>query len=70
MPRFRWIAAPPAQEGHIVSATSAVEGPWSSRRHYPMLLLGCRAADAVEIIDLDEVGQAQLMTEVSRPPAR
>jgi diadenosine tetraphosphate (Ap4A) HIT family hydrolase len=34
--------------------------------HYPWLLLVPRRADAVEIIDLDEVAQAQLMTEVSR----
>jgi diadenosine tetraphosphate (Ap4A) HIT family hydrolase len=34
--------------------------------HYPWLLLVPRQADAVEIIDLDEVSQAQLMTEISR----
>ncbi|PDT67357.1 HIT domain-containing protein [Bradyrhizobium ottawaense] len=34
--------------------------------HYPWLLLVPRRADAVEIIDLDEVQQAQLMTEISR----
>ena len=34
--------------------------------HYPWLLLVPRRAEAVEIIDLDEVEQAQLMTEVSR----
>jgi diadenosine tetraphosphate (Ap4A) HIT family hydrolase len=34
--------------------------------HYPWLLLVPRRADAVEIIDLDEVAQAQLMTEISR----
>ena len=34
--------------------------------HYPWLLLVPRRADAVEIIDLDEVEQAQLMTEISR----
>ena len=34
--------------------------------HYPWLLLVPRRADAVEIIDLDEVEQAQLMTETSR----
>ncbi len=34
--------------------------------HYPWLLLVPRRAGAVEIIDLDEVAQAQLMTEVSR----
>ena len=34
--------------------------------HYPWLLLVPRRADAIEIIDLDEVEQAQLMTEVSR----
>ena len=34
--------------------------------HYPWLLLVPRRPDAVEIIDLDEVGQAQLMTEISR----
>ena len=32
--------------------------------HYPWLLLVPRRADAVEIIDLDEVEQAQLMTEI------
>jgi diadenosine tetraphosphate (Ap4A) HIT family hydrolase len=34
--------------------------------HYPWLLLVPRRPDAVEIIDLDEVQQAQLMTEISR----
>jgi diadenosine tetraphosphate (Ap4A) HIT family hydrolase len=34
--------------------------------HYPWLLLVPRSTDAVEIIDLDEVQQAQLMTEISR----
>jgi len=34
--------------------------------HYPWLLLVPRRADAVEIIDLDEVEQAQLMAEISR----
>jgi diadenosine tetraphosphate (Ap4A) HIT family hydrolase len=34
--------------------------------HYPWLLLVPRREGAVEIIDLDEVAQAQLMTEVSR----
>ena len=34
--------------------------------HYPWLLLVPRRDNAVEIIDLDEVEQAQLMTEISR----
>src|SRR5258706_77650 len=34
--------------------------------HYPWLLLQPRRDGAVEIIDLDEVQQAQLMTEISR----
>ena len=34
--------------------------------NYPWLLLVPRRPEAVEIIDLDEVEQAQLMTEVSR----
>jgi len=34
--------------------------------HYPWLLLVPRRAGAVEIIDLDEVAQAQLMTEIAR----
>src|SRR5258708_3190015 len=34
--------------------------------HYPWLLLVPRRAGAVEVIDLDEVAQAKLMTEVSR----
>ena len=34
--------------------------------HYPWLLLVPRRPDVVEIIDLDEVEQAQLMTEISR----
>jgi diadenosine tetraphosphate (Ap4A) HIT family hydrolase len=34
--------------------------------NFPWLLLVPRRADAVEIIDLDEVAQAQLMTEVTR----
>ena len=34
--------------------------------HYPWLLLVPRRPNAVEIIDLDEVAQAQLMTEISR----
>ena len=34
--------------------------------NYPWLLLVPRRPDAVEIIDLDEVEQAQLMTEISR----
>lgn len=34
--------------------------------NYPWLLLVPRRADAVEIIDLNEVEQAQLMTEISR----
>jgi diadenosine tetraphosphate (Ap4A) HIT family hydrolase len=33
---------------------------------YPWLLLVPRRAEIVEIIDLDEVEQAQLMTEISR----
>jgi diadenosine tetraphosphate (Ap4A) HIT family hydrolase len=34
--------------------------------HYPWLLLVPRRADIAEIIDLNEVEQAQLMTEISR----
>ena len=34
--------------------------------NYPWLLLVPRRAGAVEIIDLDEVAQAQLMTEIGR----
>lgn len=34
--------------------------------NYPWLLLAPRRAEAVEITDLDEVAQAQLMTEVNR----
>jgi diadenosine tetraphosphate (Ap4A) HIT family hydrolase len=34
--------------------------------HYPWLLLVPRRADVTEIIDLGEVEQAQLMTEISR----
>src|SRR5258706_7644854 len=34
--------------------------------HYPWLLLVPRRYDAVEIIDLDEVEQAQVMAEISR----
>ena len=34
--------------------------------HYPWLLLVPRRPEASEIIDLDEVEQAQLMTEISR----
>ena len=34
--------------------------------HYPWLLLVPRRADIIEIIDLSEVEQAQLMTEVCR----
>src|SRR2546428_13558914 len=34
--------------------------------HYPWLLLVPRRDGAVEVINLDEVEQAQLMTEVSR----
>jgi diadenosine tetraphosphate (Ap4A) HIT family hydrolase len=34
--------------------------------NYPWLLLVPRREDAIEIIDLDEVEQAQLMTEISR----
>jgi diadenosine tetraphosphate (Ap4A) HIT family hydrolase len=34
--------------------------------NYPWLLLVPRRESAVEIIDLDEVAQAQLMTEISR----
>jgi diadenosine tetraphosphate (Ap4A) HIT family hydrolase len=34
--------------------------------NYPWLLLVPRRDGAVEIIDLEEVGQAQLMTEISR----
>jgi diadenosine tetraphosphate (Ap4A) HIT family hydrolase len=34
--------------------------------NYPWLLLVPRRADAVEIIDLDEVAQGQLMTEINR----
>ncbi len=34
--------------------------------HYPWLLLVPRREGVVEIIDLDEVEQAQLMTEISR----
>ncbi len=34
--------------------------------NYPWLLLVPRRPEAVEIIDLDEVEQAQLMTEISR----
>src|SRR5471032_616609 len=34
--------------------------------HFPWLLLVPRQPDAVEIIDLDEVQQAQLMTEMTR----
>ncbi|QDM18877.1 HIT domain-containing protein [Tardiphaga sp. vice352] len=34
--------------------------------HYPWLMLVPRRADTVEIIDLDEVAQGQLMTEINR----
>ena len=34
--------------------------------HYPWLLLVPRRPDVVEIVDLDEVEQAQLMTETTR----
>jgi diadenosine tetraphosphate (Ap4A) HIT family hydrolase len=34
--------------------------------NYPWLLLVPRRREVVEIIDLDEVGQAQLMTEIAR----
>jgi len=34
--------------------------------HYPWLLLVPRRPDVNEIIDLDEVAQAQLMTEIAR----
>jgi diadenosine tetraphosphate (Ap4A) HIT family hydrolase len=34
--------------------------------NYPWLLLVPRRPDVVEIIDLDEVAQAQLMTEITR----
>jgi len=34
--------------------------------NYPWLLLVPRRADAIEITDLDEVAQAQLMTEINR----
>lgn len=34
--------------------------------NYPWLLLTPRRADVVEVIDLDEVAQAQLMTEIAR----
>ncbi len=34
--------------------------------NYPWLLLVPRRIDAIEIIDLDEVEQAQLMTEITR----
>lgn len=34
--------------------------------NYPWLLLVPRRADAIEIVDLDEVAQAQLMTEINR----
>src|ERR1700727_1734671 len=34
--------------------------------HYPWLLLVPRRPETIEIIDLDEVEQAQLMTEISR----
>ncbi len=34
--------------------------------HYPWLLLVPRRSDVVEIIDLNEIEQAQLMTEISR----
>lgn len=34
--------------------------------NYPWLLLVPRRADVIEIVDLDEVAQAQLMTEINR----
>ena len=34
--------------------------------NYPWLLLVPRRPDIIELIDLDEVAQAQLMTEVTR----
>ena len=34
--------------------------------HYPWLMLVPRRADTTEIIDLDEVAQGQLMTEINR----
>lgn len=34
--------------------------------HYPWLVLVPRRPETVEIIDLDEVAQAQLMTEITR----
>jgi len=38
----------------------------SKDAHYPWLLLVPRRPETVEIIDLDEVEQAQLMTEINR----
>ena len=34
--------------------------------HYPWLMLVPRRPDIIDIIDLDEVAQAQLMTEINR----
>jgi diadenosine tetraphosphate (Ap4A) HIT family hydrolase len=36
------------------------------KTHYPWLMLVPRRADTTEIIDLDEVAQGQLMTEINR----
>ena len=65
--RSRLVAALPPQEDTIdigdlpLSSVLVIKDA-----HYPWLLLVPRRAGAVEIIDLDEVEQAQLMTEISR----
>jgi diadenosine tetraphosphate (Ap4A) HIT family hydrolase len=38
----------------------------SKDANYPWLVLVPRRADVIEIVDLDEVAQAQLMTEINR----
>ena len=57
---------PGSRKTPSTSATCRCAACWSRDAHYPWLLLVPRRAHAVEIIDLDEVAQAQLMTEIAR----
>src|SRR5215468_9514533 len=65
--RFQLVAARTAQEGHDRYRRSALCRILVIKdANYPWLLLVPRRDKTVEIIDLAEVEQAQLMTEISR----
>jgi len=67
MPESAWLLHPQLKKDTIDIGDLPLSRVLVIRdANYPWLLLVPRRENAVEIIDLDEVAQAQLMTEISR----